>query len=118
MKFKEGKILERFHLDRNGKHYNVEFRYPRMSDAKQLLNYINALVAEDTMILADKKMTLKGEKEWLKDIISKTKKDRMIVVITEIDGSIAGITELKRHVGREYHVATFGISVAKKYRRL
>ncbi len=118
MKFKEGKVLEKFHIERGRKRYHVEFRYPKMSDVRHLLDHINALVEEDAMILANEKYTLKQEKEWLKDLISKGKKGRMVAIVTEIDGSIASIAELRRHIGRKSHVATFGISVGKKYRRL
>ena len=118
MKFKDGKVLEKFHVEKDGKMYHVDFRCPMVSDARLLLHHINSLVEEHAPILANKKFTLKEEKEWLKELITKGKKGQIIAVVIEVDGNVIGIAELRRHVGRKSHVATFGISVGKEYRRL
>jgi phosphinothricin acetyltransferase len=118
MKFREGKVLEKFHFDKTGRKYNIVFRYPKMSDARLLLHHINSLVEEHAPILANKKFTLKEEKEWLKELITKGKRGQIIAVVIEVGRNVIGVAELRRHIGRKSHVATFGISVGKEYRRL
>ena len=105
-------------MERNGKTYHVALRYPKMSDTKHLHAHINSLIDEDAMILVSEKQSLKHEGAWLKELLGKSKKGKIIVVVTEVNGVVAGLAELRLHVGRKSHVATFGISVGNKYRRM
>ena len=118
MKFKGGRIIEKTSMGKAGKRIEIVFRYPKMSDAKQLMNLVNSMISENAMILINKKQTLKKEKEWLRDLITKNKKSMNIAIVTEIDGKVAGVAELRRYSGRKNHVANLGISMGKKYRGL
>ena len=118
MKFKEGQVLKKFYVQKNGRKIGIIFRYPKMSDAKQMLNLINSMVSENAMILINEKQTLKKEEEWLKELINKNKKSVNIAIVTELNGTVAGVAELRRYSGRKAHVANLGISIEKKYRGL
>src|SRR3989344_6754197 len=118
MKFKEGMIIERYFIKKDGRKIEVIFRYPKMSDAKQLMNLINSMISENAVILINEKQTLKKEKGWLKELINKNKKSVNIAIVTEVNGTAAGMSELRRYSGRKSHVANLGISVGKEYRSL
>jgi len=95
----------------------ILIRRPKMSDAKQLKDYINSLVDEDALILQNEKKTLKEERVWLKDALKKIKKGEAHALVGIVDGKIAGFTNLSKDKGRRSHVAEYGISTAKKFRR-
>ncbi len=96
----------------------VVIRNPKMSDAKELRDYINSLVEEDAPILMAKKMSLKDEKEWLGGILKKIKNGSGNYLVAEMDGRIVGGIDFRKEIGRSSHCASIGISVAKDYRRL
>jgi len=118
VKFKEGRVIEKSYVNKDGRKIGIIFRYPKMSDAKQMLNLINSMVSENAMILINKEKKLKEEKEWLKELVNKNKKSVNIAIVTEIGGKVAGVAELRRYSGRKVHVANLGISIEKKYRGL
>mgnify|MGYP001595492147 CR=1 FL=1 len=80
MKFKEGKVLEKFVAEKNGEKINVIFRYPKMSYAKDLMKFINSLVEENAYILVVEKVNLTQEKKWLRSSIDDTKNKKKIQV--------------------------------------
>ena len=61
MKFKQGKNIKRFVVKNNGNSLDVIFRYPKMSDAKQLLKLRNTTIKETDFLSGFKKLTLKKE---------------------------------------------------------
>lgn len=97
---------------------NIILRRPRMKDAKQLLNLVNSLVEEDAQILTNKKMTLKEEKEWLKDRLKQIRKNKVHYLVAEYKGEIIAGADLTKKKWRQSHVAEYGISVKKGYRNI
>lgn len=95
----------------------IVIRRPKMSDAKQLTNYLNSLVKEDAPIRRNKKVSLKEEREWLKESLKKIHKGDMHLLVVELDGEIVSVSNLTKERGRSSHVATYGVSVLKGYRR-
>jgi RimJ/RimL family protein N-acetyltransferase len=93
-------------------------REPRIGDAKSCLEYINELVREGALILINKVTTLKEERKWLKRQIDDIKSNRNVTLVAEKDGEIVSICQLWRRSYRMSHVADFGISVKRKYRRV
>ena len=83
---------------------------------KELLEYINELVKEDTYINLNKIQTYKEEKKWLKDIIKSMKKGDIVVLVAEIEGKIIGIVEARKGKGREQGNVSIGISIRKNFR--
>lgn len=96
----------------------VLLRRPEKKDLRQLLDFINALVDEDVMILMNKRTTLKDERKWLKDALDGIRKGTLHYVVAELDGRIVGSCSIKRGKWRESHVAEYAISVAADCRRL
>ena len=113
MKFKEGKIIEKFSI--NGIPFII--RCPRKSDVSQLLKYINSLIDEKVFILSTKRKTRKDEEKWLNDLLNKMKKKEGILLITERGGKIISTCNVsKGGEGANRHVGTIGLCIAKGYR--
>jgi len=96
----------------------ILIRRPKMSDLKQLRDYINSLVEEDAQIQINKRISLKEEKAWLKGALKNIKGNKAHLLVAELDGRIVSVTNLTKGKGRNSHVAEYGISVLKDYRRL
>lgn len=119
MSFKEGKIIEKFFVNKDGKKTEVIFRYIGKNDAKDLLKYINSLVDEKAFIGSLKKKTLKHEKEFVAKTIDACKKRKGIALITEINGEAVSLAEIKsKTMDSNKHTAEIGIGLRKDYRRL
>jgi len=88
----------------------------RNEKVKDLLEYINELVEEDTYIRMNKTLTYSEEKEWLKERIRSIKKGNSITIVAELDGKIIGIASAIRGIGRERENVEIAISVKKEYR--
>ncbi|MEM7819918.1 MAG: GNAT family N-acetyltransferase [Candidatus Aenigmatarchaeota archaeon] len=113
--FKQGKIIEKFYVDKNEK-YEVIFRYPKMSDVDGLLKYINSLVEEGARILIIKKVTRKEEIKYVKEQIKKLKEGIEISVVIEIKNKIVGMGNIRVGRGAHAHVAEMGLGLMKEYR--
>lgn len=96
----------------------ITLRRPKMSDVKQLLEFINSLVEENAQILVNKRMTLKAEKEWLKEELKSIRKNKLHCFVAVHKGEIVGVVELKKGKWRESHIAEYAISVKKGYRKV
>lgn len=95
----------------------VTIRYPKMSDAKDLMNLINSLVKERANIARTIPVTMKQEEMWLKNTLELIKKKEKIMIVAEIDGVCVGSCEITRDpydVSR--HVGTLGIGLIKRVR--
>ncbi|MBI4177012.1 MAG: GNAT family N-acetyltransferase [Candidatus Aenigmarchaeota archaeon] len=96
----------------------VLLRTPSMKDLHRLVGYMNSLVEENANILLGKKISVKDEKSWLTDIIKRMKQGTYFYIIADVDGEIAGTANFAKGVHRQSHVAGFGVSVNKKFRKL
>ena len=117
MGLKEGQIIREW--DREGHH--LICRFLKGTDVKGLMDYINSLVREQSRINLVQPVTLKEEKTYVRSLLSKMKKGKLIHVVVEADGEIAGAAELS--CGGDLatssdHCATFGIGLKKSVRGL
>ena len=94
----------------------IIIREPKMEDAKLLLDYFNELMEEKTYLIYTEKLTLREEKEWLRNVLERMKKNQMIFLLAEADGRVIGTVRMERRKGREEHLVDFGIAVSKDYR--
>ncbi len=81
----------------------------RLTDAKLL----NEIVNEDCVnqfILFPKPISLQSTRER----IAKAGK-KIVWILAELDGSIAGSADLTPYLGRSSHVANFGIAISQKF---
>jgi RimJ/RimL family protein N-acetyltransferase len=96
----------------------ILIRRPRMADVKQLKDYINSLVDEDAPIQINKRMSLKAEHGWVENSLKKIRSGDAHLLVAELNDRIVGVVNLTKGSGRLSHVAEYGISVNKNYRRL
>ncbi|MCX6821081.1 MAG: GNAT family N-acetyltransferase [Candidatus Aenigmarchaeota archaeon] len=96
----------------------VLLRRPEMKDLRQMTDYINSFVDEQAMIQIYKRLTLATERKWLRKMLAEIRSGRVHLIVAELDGKIVSITNLTKGEGRCEHVAEYGISVLKGYRRL
>lgn len=89
-----------------------------LKKVKEFHAYINSLVKEDAQIALNKRMSLKKEKEWLKDELKKVAKHQGVILVAEHEGKIAANTDINLSDVRHNHVGVLGISVGKNYRRI
>lgn len=95
----------------------VIFRYPKISDAKDLMNLINSLVTEKTDIAKTTLVTIQQEKAWLVNAIRSIRAKTKVILVAEIDGMVVGSCEITQDpydVSR--HVGTLGIGLTKTAR--
>ena len=98
---------------------NIKIRKLSLKDLKKVKEFqklVNSLVEEESMILMNKKKTLKEEKEWLKENLKNLKKKKEVCLLIEDDGKIVGISDIKLRKERQNHVGEFGISIEREYR--
>jgi RimJ/RimL family protein N-acetyltransferase len=96
----------------------VLLRRPEAKDLRKILKYINAIIDEDAPIELNKRMTLAAERKWMKETLAGMRKGTRHFLLAELDGQLVGEANLTPGRGRSAHVAEYGISVAKDFRRL
>ena len=95
----------------------VIFRYPKPTDAQDLMNLINSLVKEKPDIAKTTQVTISEEKLWLKNSIKSIKAKEKIIILAELDGICVGSCEIvKDPYDVSRHVGTLGIGLVKSAR--
>jgi RimJ/RimL family protein N-acetyltransferase len=97
------------------------FTKPKLSDAKEAMEYINEFVDEKAFIATQTKKTLKEEKMWISEILKKMKKGDAYGTFVRSKGTneLIGIGTIERRApDTTKHIATIGISVRTKYRNV
>lgn len=94
------------------------FRLPRISDAKNLMEYINSLVEERAPILKDVKVNLREEKKWLKSLLSEIKSKKKVAYVVEHkkSGNIVGMCNITKGNFAASHIGNLGIAIKKEFR--
>ncbi|MFH1421929.1 MAG: GNAT family protein [Planctomycetota bacterium] len=116
IKFIPGKIIEQFKSENE----IITFRFPKLSDVKNAMDYVNAIITEkNSRIMRTKKVTLSEERKWLKGIIELAKQKIKLPLFIEAKGNIVGTLDIRRSLkppSATDHGAWFGITLAKSYR--
>lgn len=98
----------------------VILRYPTEEDVEGMRNLINTLSTEDIYItFSGEQLTLEDEQAYFDQISKDMLSHNMIKLLATHDGKIVGNADVSRdRVGkrRTYHVASFGITLAKEFR--
>ena len=84
--------------------------------AKEFLVFVNSLIEEEAMILMDKKMTIKEEREFLKKNIKAEKDKKKIFLIAKDGNKVVGNISIERGMYRRSHMGKFAIGIANGYR--
>ncbi|HDP70354.1 MAG TPA: N-acetyltransferase [Actinobacteria bacterium] len=93
----------------------IEIRHLRMSDVRKAADFINATVDENLMLLRDRKVTLREEKEWIEEIFKKINRGQGIFLVAEAGKKIVGTCVLECQSYRQNHIARFGIAILTDY---
>ncbi|MDD5696610.1 MAG: GNAT family N-acetyltransferase [Candidatus Pacebacteria bacterium] len=94
----------------------VVIRKIKKGDEKDLLEMFNSLVAEKTMTIATKKLTLKQEKEFVDKVLEGAKNKKQVELVLEINGKILGSAGVRIESDITGHVGNFGILMKKEAR--
>jgi ribosomal protein S18 acetylase RimI-like enzyme len=101
----------------NGKKITIrELSRNDLKKADRFQEHMNSLIKEDVMILTNKKISPKEEKEYLKEELQKIKNRKKLKLVAEKDNLIVGMANIPIGMGRKSHVGDFGISINKGYR--
>ena len=87
-----------------------------LGKAKEFQDFINSLIEEEPQITINKKFSLKEEKRWLKEELKKMKKKKAVCLVARDNKKVVGIANINLGVGRQNHIAIFGITIRKGYR--
>lgn len=87
-----------------------------LRNIKKFQDFINSLIGEDIQISRNKKVSLKGEREWLAGMLKKIKKRISVLLVAEDNKLIVGTTEIALGRGRQSHIGLFGITIRNGYR--
>jgi ribosomal protein S18 acetylase RimI-like enzyme len=82
---------------------------------KELADYINGLVDENTFILKDTKVTVKEEVKWLREKLKSAKSGRSISLVA-YEKKIVGIVNADRQTMKQKGNVVLGIALRKEYR--
>lgn len=95
----------------------ITFREPKMSDLKSILEMINSLVEEKAYIIVQKKLTLKEEKDYLKNVLKEIKNKSEVYLALDINGKVRGNARVSLiDSGPRKHMGELGISIMKEAR--
>jgi ribosomal protein S18 acetylase RimI-like enzyme len=93
-----------------------QFSKSDLKKAEQFRDFINSFVEEDAQIIINEKISLKGEKKWLKDKLEYIKKKKAVFLVAEHNSVIIGTTGIDSRIWRQSHIGEFGITIKKGYR--
>jgi len=88
----------------------------RRDTPRKLMEFINSFVEEKAYLLADKKYTLKEEKEWVKSCMRQMRKKESIDLIMEHDGRIIGKVDARRDRQKLRGNVLLGIAIKPEFR--
>jgi RimJ/RimL family protein N-acetyltransferase len=111
---KAGTVIHEFYA-RDGR--KVVLRTPKWEDLDDLLDMINALVAEEADIVRSEEVSRVEEIEWLARAVSRLEKDEVFYLAAEVDGKVVANSEInRRQGGHDSHVGAIGIAIREGYR--
>jgi len=109
-------MLRKF-IAKDGKEITIRtFSKNDIKRAKEFADYFNSIIRERDFIVLNKPVSVRQEREILKDWLEKQRKKGGIHFIAEHNGKIAGIADVKKRMGVMNHIAAIFISVRKEYR--
>lgn len=103
----------------NGRKISIkQFSQNDLKKIKKFQDFINSFIEEEAKITMNKKLSLREEREWMKDVLKKLKSRKGIYLFAECDNKVVGTTFIRLGEGRNGHVADFGITIRNGYRRI
>jgi ribosomal protein S18 acetylase RimI-like enzyme len=96
----------------------VVIRKLRVEDLNGLLELVNSTVREGAPINRMTELSRTEEAEFLPRRLAEIERGDTIQIIAEVEGELIGNAEIRRHVGRQSHVGTMGMSVKSGFRKI
>lgn len=113
MKFKEGKIIERF-VAKDGR--EIIIRYPSRNDVREVWKFYNKVIKETEFLSRITPVSLKEEKKWISEKINEIKKKNSIQLLAECNGKIIGSCSVERNKTQTTaHTGVYGICILQDY---
>lgn len=92
-------------------------RYPVLSDAQAMTEYINTLSNERTFIrFQGEHMSVEDETKYLEGLLKSIENKKSVQLLAFIDDTLIGISGIEMKDKTEGHEGVFGISIAEDYR--
>ncbi len=115
-KFKEGKTLEIFYVEKKGKKAAVIIRYPKKSDLHEVWKFYNKVIKETEFLSRMTPVSLSDERKWLAGVLKGIQKGDKIQILAEREGKIVGSCSVERKpTQRHAHVGGFGICILNEF---
>ena len=116
MKFKEGKIVEIFYVNKGKEKTPVIIRYPKKTDLREIWKFYNKVIKETEGLSRVSPVTLGDEKKWIDDVLKSIKRDDKCQILAEANQNIVGSVGIHRLLEeRRKHVGGFGIAILQEY---
>lgn len=97
--------------------WEITFRAPQISDAKEMRQFINAISKEKTYISKQgEQITLQEEEKYVKDLLKATKDKKALMIQAWHEGKLVGSADVRCEEKASNHVSGLGISIKKEYR--
>jgi GNAT superfamily N-acetyltransferase len=84
--------------------------------AKEFLNFINSLVAENEKISMNKKVNLKEEMEFLEKGVKSIRDKQKVYLIAKDGNKVVANTSIELGIFKKNHIGKFGIGIRDGYR--
>jgi ribosomal protein S18 acetylase RimI-like enzyme len=114
---KEGEIISRLFIEKNGKMTEIIIRTPKKTDAKDVWKFYNKVIKETQFLSRITPVSLKDERKWLANVLKKMKNGKSVQLFAEHDGRIIASCSVDHADNSEStsHVGHYGICVVQKY---
>lgn len=99
------------------KNTDIQIRYPQLSDAEKMCEYINILSKEETFIsFQGKEISLAEEKKYVEDLVKKIEENSAVTLLAFSNTQLIGVSDLHMKEDANAHEGVFGISITKDFR--
>lgn len=108
-----GQTIKEFE-SKKGNH--VILRVIDKGDAPGFQKIINSIIPENDFNPTSKRVTLKEQEKWTKEMVAMVKKKYRVVICALVGTRLVGSCELGPYVDRQSHSGSIGMSIIKDYR--
>ncbi len=113
---KEGQIISRLFIEKNGKMEQIIIRAPKESDLMGVWKFYNKAIKETEFLSRITPVKLKDERKWLERAINDMKKKNSAYLLAECDGKIIASANANRELSEvNRHIGDFGICILQEY---
>jgi RimJ/RimL family protein N-acetyltransferase len=115
-RFKEGKIIEKFYIEKNGKKLEIVIRFPAKKDLNAIWMFYNKVIKETEFLSRITSVSKKEERKWLSNMLEGMRKNDKIYIVAEHNRKIIGSTSIERSEPEvRKHIGIYGISILQEY---